>query len=110
MSGSPVPPIPPVPLSPSGLCLGGTAADYSAFQLGFCRRHPTGRASTTKHCIPTTSLRQSTAIIEETSAYAEERFEILDGLTYAKRDIVKDMEPAIEFALGRRIRQPLSSE
>ena len=49
------------------------------------------------------------ALTEETSAYAEELFEILGGLTYAKRDILKDMEPAEEIALRRRIRQLLVS-
>ncbi|MHC2795022.1 transcriptional regulator with XRE-family HTH domain [Mesorhizobium jarvisii] len=47
------------------------------------------------------------ALTEETSAYAEELFEILGGLTYAKRDILKDIEPAKEIALRRRIRQLL---
>ena len=47
------------------------------------------------------------ALTEETSAYAEELFEILGGLTYAKRDILKDIEPGKEIALRRRIRQLL---
>ncbi|RUW53701.1 helix-turn-helix domain-containing protein [Mesorhizobium sp. M1A.F.Ca.ET.072.01.1.1] len=47
------------------------------------------------------------AFTEETSAYAEELFEILGGLTYAKRDILKNIEPAEEIALRRRIRQLL---
>lgn len=47
------------------------------------------------------------ALTEETSAYAEELFEILGSLTYAKRDILTDIEPAREIALRRRIRQLL---
>lgn len=47
------------------------------------------------------------ALTEETSTYAEELFEILGSLTYAKRDVLKDIEPAKEIALRRRIRQLL---
>jgi transcriptional regulator with XRE-family HTH domain len=47
------------------------------------------------------------ALTEETSACAQELFEILGGLTYAKRDILKNIKPAEEIALRRRIRQLL---
>lgn len=46
-----------------------------------------------------------TKLTEETSAYAEELFEILASLTWSKRDILTDIAPVEEVTLRRRIRQ-----
>jgi DNA-binding XRE family transcriptional regulator len=48
-----------------------------------------------------------TKLTEETSAYAEEMFEILGDLTWSKRDILEDIPPTQEIAIRRRIRQLL---
>lgn len=48
-----------------------------------------------------------TNLTEETSAYAQELFEILEGLTRSKRGYLDDIPPAEEIALRRRIRQLL---
>ncbi|TPJ44459.1 helix-turn-helix transcriptional regulator [Mesorhizobium sp. B2-7-1] len=48
-----------------------------------------------------------TTLTEETSAYAEELFQVLGNLTWSKRDILADIAPTEEIAIRRRIRQLL---
>jgi DNA-binding XRE family transcriptional regulator len=46
-----------------------------------------------------------TKLEDETGAYAQELFDILEGLTWSKRRILEDIPPATEIALRRRLRQ-----
>jgi transcriptional regulator with XRE-family HTH domain len=46
-----------------------------------------------------------TPLTEETGAYVQELIEILSGLTWSKRSILKEIPPEAEIALRRRIRQ-----